>query len=162
VSVTIDIAIEAAAWKKLPDAEAIARRAVEATLDDAGISDGEIGIVLCDDAHMQELNRKWRGKNKPTNVLSFPANASGDGIPRHFGDIVLAYETLTREAKAEGKTAEAHLSHLAVHGMLHLLGSDHENDDAAEAMENLERKILARLGISDPYPSGERMEREHA
>jgi probable rRNA maturation factor len=162
VSVTIDITVAAAAWKKLADAESIVRRAIETALDDAGESEGEVGIVLCEDARMQELNRTWRGKDKPTNVLSFPASASGGGTSRHFGDIVLAYETLTREAKVEGKTPEAHLSHLAVHGMLHLLGFDHVNDGDADKMENRERKILARLGIPDPYSSGEHMEREHA
>lgn len=162
MSVTIDIAVETAAWKKLADAESVVRRAIETALDDAGETEGEVGIVLCSDTRMQELNRAWRGKDKPTNVLSFPASPSGEGTARHFGDIVLAYETLAREAEAEGKTPEAHLSHLAVHGMLHLLGFDHENDRDADKMEKRERKILARLGIPDPYASGERMEREHA
>jgi probable rRNA maturation factor len=162
VSVTIDISVAAAPWKKLVDAESIVRRAVETVLDDAGVSEGEVGIVLCQDTRMQELNRTWRGKDKPTNVLSFPASAPGGGASRHFGDIVLAYETLTREAEIEGKSPEAHLGHLAVHGMLHLLGFDHENDSDANKMENRERKILARLGIPDPYASGEHMEREHA
>jgi len=161
VSVTIDITVEAAAWKKLAEAEAVVRRAIETALADVGMSEGETGVVLCDDARMRELNRNWRGKDQPTNVLSFPVKASGDTSTRHFGDIVIAYETLTREAEAEGKTAEAHLCHLAVHGVLHLLGFDHENDSDADAMENRERKILARLGIADPYASDEHMEREH-
>ena len=162
MTVTIDIAVEATEWNELASAETIVRRAIEAVLKNALIDNGEVGVVLCDDAHMQELNQRWRGKDQPTNVLSFPASASGQGPVRHFGDVVLAYETLNREADAESKSVETHLSHLAVHGMLHLLGSDHENDGDAEAMENLERKILAGLGIPDPYAGGERMKREHA
>jgi probable rRNA maturation factor len=151
VSVTIEIATQSTAWEKLPGAEAAVRRAVEAALRDEQIREGEIGIVLSDDARIQALNKSFRGTDKATNVLAFPApKPHGDG-PRPLGDIVLAYETLAREAEAEGKTAEHHLMHLAVHGTLHLIGFDHIDDADAEAMEARERAILARLGIPDPY-----------
>ena len=162
MSVTIEITEEAVAWKTLESADAIIRRALEAVLADAGVREGEVGVMLCDDARIRDLNRVWRGKDEPTDVLSFPTNKSAGSPMRHFGDIALAYETLTREAEAEGKTIEAHLSHLGVHGMLHLLGEDHENDRNAEAMEERERRILARLGISDPYATRERLESNHA
>lgn len=153
MSVTIEIATESAAWERLPGAEAMVRRAVEAALRDEPIVEGEIGIVLTDDARMQALNKSFRGTDKTTNVLAFPAPApklSGDG-PRPIGDIVLAYETLAREAEHEGKAIEHHLMHLAVHGTLHLVGFDHVDDADALAMEARERAILAKLGISDPY-----------
>src|SRR4029077_1643020 len=115
VSVTIEIAIESAAWEKLPGAEAMVRRAVEAALRDEHIRDGEIGIVLADDARIRTPNKGFRATDKATNVLAFPApKLRGDG-PRPLGDIVLAYETLVHEAEIEGKTAEHHLMHLAVH-----------------------------------------------
>ncbi len=127
------------------------RRAVEAALRDGRVEEGEIGVVLADDARIQALNKSFRGHDKATNVLSFPAPKSPANGPRPIGDIVLAYETMAREAEAEGKTAEHHLMHLAVHGMLHLLGFDHIEEAEAKAMEARERAILARLGIADPY-----------
>jgi len=119
----------------------------------------ELAIVLTHDSAIQALNRDWRGKNAPTNVLSFPAAPAGP-VPRggksrepspYIGDIVIAYETSAREAAAEGKPFNHHLAHLAVHGFLHLLGYDHESDREAEAMERLERRILRRMAIPDPY-----------
>jgi probable rRNA maturation factor len=151
VSVTIEIATESNAWEKLPGAEAAVRRAVEAALRNERIRDGEIGVVLADDARIQALNKSFRGTDKATNVLAFPAPKPRGNGPRPLGDIVLAYETLVREAEIEGKTAEHHLMHLAVHGTLHLLGFDHIDDADAEAMEARERAILADLGIPDPY-----------
>jgi probable rRNA maturation factor len=101
---------------------------------------------------VQALNRDWRGIDKPTNVLSFPAPEPAAGIrPRPLGDIAIAYETTRREAESESKPFAHHLSHLAVHGFLHLIGYDHETDDEAETMENLEREILSQLGVPDPY-----------
>src|SRR5262249_21166672 len=104
------------------------------------------------------LNARWRGHDKATNVLSFPTPAPARGTVRaqrghtyHLGDIVIAYETLAREARAEGKPFDHHLAHLALHGFLHLLGYDHESHGEAEAMERQERRILARLGVPDPY-----------
>jgi probable rRNA maturation factor len=151
VSVTIEIATESTAWEKLPGAEAAVRRAVEAALHDEQIREGEIGIVLSDDARMQALNKSFRGTDKATNVLAFPAPKLQSDGPRPLGDIVLAYETMVREAEAEGKAAEHYLMHLAVHGTLHLVGFDHIDDADALAMEARERAILAKLGISDPY-----------
>ena len=109
--------------------------------------------MLSDDSAVQALNRDWRGKNAPTNVLSFPAAAPGKAraASPYIGDIVIAYRTVAREAVAEGKPFNHHLAHLTVHGFLHLLGYDHENDRDAKKMELLERKILKRLAIPDPY-----------
>ena len=120
----------------------------------ASTSDGELAIVLTDDSAIRALNRDWRGKDEPTNVLSFPAKEArtGDDAPRMLGDIVIAYETAAREAEIEGKPLMHHVAHLAVHGFLHLVGYDHEASEAADAMERLEVAILARLGVPDPYP----------
>jgi probable rRNA maturation factor len=116
--------------------------------------------VLSDDSTIRALNRDWRGKNAPTNVLSFPApelpagqrrDGKGKNSSPYIGDIVIAYQTVAREADAEGKPFGHHLAHLAIHGFLHLHGYDHENDRDAQTMERLERKILARLAIPDPY-----------
>jgi len=112
--------------------------------------------VLCDDSAIRALNRDWRGKNAPTNVLSFPAAMPGKArsASPYVGDIVIAYQTTAREAVAEGKPFDHHLTHLAIHGFLHLLGYDHKNDRDAQKMERLERKILKRLAIPDPYAPG--------
>ena len=117
--------------------------------------------VLTDDTGIRTLNNNWRGVDKPTNVLSFPAlqptgPVGPDDAPRMLGDIAIAYETTRREADDEQKPFEHHLSHLAVHGFLHLVGYDHENDEDAEDMESLETEILALLGIPDPYADRER------
>lgn len=117
----------------------------------------EIAITLSDDAEVQVLNRDWRGKDKPTNVLSFPglegamAGLLPPDAPRPLGDLILAYETCAREAEEQGKSLADHARHLVVHGVLHLLGYDHETDAEAEEMEALETTILAGLGIADPY-----------
>jgi probable rRNA maturation factor len=105
-------------------------------------------ILLADDERLRALNLAFRGKDKPTNVLSFPAAANDDG---HAGDIALAYGVTRDEARAAGKTIADHASHLVVHGVLHLAGLDHEKKRDAEEMEGLEVKILSRLGIRDPY-----------
>jgi probable rRNA maturation factor len=151
----IDVVVNSALWRAQPDAEPILRRALaEAARLSPG--EGEIAVVLTDDASMRALNRDWRGIDAPTNVLSFPAPPAGRGhksgaAPAPLGDIVLAYETVAREADAEGKPFTHHLAHLAVHGFLHLLGFDHERDSDAEAMEALELNVLARLDVADPY-----------
>ena len=113
----------------------------------------EISIVLADDAFVRELNRQWRGKDAPTNVLAFPCSdgrEEGDGIWL-LGDVVVALETTRREAESEGRRLDHHLAHLVVHGVLHLLGYDHNSDDEATRMEKLEIAALGRLGIGDPY-----------
>lgn len=153
MSFAIDIAAESDRWNNIPDFDGCVRRAAEAALLDGEAPPSEVAVVLSDDEHIRELNKHHRGMDKPTNVLSFPSARlkTPAGTPRFLGDIVLAYETVTREAAEESKPIENHLSHLVVHGVLHLLGYDHEDDDEAEIMEARERKILASLGIPDPY-----------
>ena len=114
-------------------------------------SRGEVSVFLADDGALQLLNRDWRGKDCPTNVLSFPAAKNEAGL---LGDIALAAETVAREAAEQGKSFEAHATHLIVHGFLHLLGYDHEVEEEAAAMEERERAILAALGLPDPYRAG--------
>ena len=155
MSFAIEISVEAGAWQKLSGAEGIVRRAAEAALAETSASGVEIGVVLTDDAKMRALNRTWRGKDTATNVLSFPAPAGGSKEPRLMGDVVLAYETIAREAAEQRIPAQDHLAHLTVHGVLHLLGHDHENDRDADTMERREREILAQLGVPDPYARAE-------
>lgn len=151
MSAAIEIEIEARAWDALADAEAIARQAAAATLADAATEQGELCVLLADDARMRELNHAWRGQDRATNVLAFPAPQGAAGAPRLLGDVVLAAETVLREANEQAIPVRDHLAHLVVHGVLHLLGHDHENDRDAEMMEARERKILAGLGLPDPY-----------
>ena len=156
VPVELDLLVEAGAWPAEDRLEALALRAVGATFAEAGAvsqSSVELSLVFTDDAHIRGLNRQWRGKDKPTNVLSFPAfpGHAGTSLPPLLGDIVLAWETVSREAELEEKPLDHHIAHLIVHGLLHLLGYDHEVDDEAETMETLERAALARLAIPDPY-----------
>ena len=161
-----EVLIVADAWNSDPDADAVIQRAVAvaAEMADADTADAELAVMLTDDAGIRTLNSNWRGIDKPTNVLSFPAlrpptGVSGaDDIPPMLGDIAIAYETARREADDEQKPFDHHLSHLTVHGFLHLVGYDHETDDEAEAMEALEIEILAQLGIPDPYADRERMD----
>lgn len=155
-----DILIAAPCWQNVQDAEAVVRRAIAAAANMVALPEGasEVAIMLTDDDSVRTLNREWRGLDKPTNVLSFPAAWQDDdgpetGAPRMLGDIAIAYQTTLREAESEGKPFANHLSHLAVHGFLHLLGYDHMTDDEAAIMEGLERDILARIGIPDPYAS---------
>ena len=151
----LDIVVERGAWPDLSAPEDLARRAVTAAL--ATVSDSpagpiQISLLLTDDAGVRALNRQWRGQDKSTNVLSFPAPAHPTPPgPRPLGDVALACETVLREAEAEGKTFADHLAHLLVHATLHLLGYDHELEAQAEIMEALEVRALATLGIADPY-----------
>lgn len=152
----LDIIVEAEAWTEaLPEAEAVARKAALTVWSNAGNTGRptEVSIVLGDDALVQRLNDTYRGKDKPTNVLSFPADGTEmpEGAPCLLGDIILAYATVAREAAEQGKTLSDHLSHLCVHGILHLLGYDHQTNDDAEEMEALEISILAGIGIADPF-----------
>jgi probable rRNA maturation factor len=152
---TADIVITADCWQAEPGAEDIVQRAIGAAAGAAPERTGraELAVMLTDDAGIRALNHDWRGIDGPTNVLSFPSSALPDngGQPRALGDIAIAYETTRREALDENKPFRHHLSHLAVHGFLHLIGYDHETDDDAATMEELERRILARLDIPDPY-----------
>lgn len=151
----IDIAAESALWGALPEAEALAESAIIAADGIAGVplrAGAEVSVLLTDDARIRELNRIWRKQDKPTNVLSFPAASEAAlATAPMLGDIVIAFETVKREAEADGKPLADHLSHLAVHGFLHLLGFDHMNEAEALRMEGLETRILAALAIPDPY-----------
>ncbi len=154
--VEIDLAVEAGVWPRKPELRRLVERAVDAVLAELDAGPGtaaELSVVFTDDAHIRLLNAGWRGKDKATNVLSFPAFPvkPGDKLPPMLGDIVLASETVTREAEAEAKPLSHHISHLVAHGLLHLLGHDHETEEEAERMEGLERAALARLAIPDPY-----------
>jgi probable rRNA maturation factor len=155
---SIDVVIESARWQNAPRAASVVRRAIGAAAP-ARTRGSEVSVVLTSDRAIRTLNRRWRGRDRPTNVLSFPAPAAARGGPRHLGDIVLAYETVAREARAEGKPLDHHIAHLALHGFLHLLGYDHESNGQAEAMERRERRILARLGVPDPY--ADRVDDDH-
>lgn len=151
----IDIAIEADGWNQIEKLEDLVGRAVEAGLAEAVIQPmqgAELSILMTSDARMREINKAWRGQDKPTNVLSFPA-VPPERIARSalLGDIALAYETMRAEALAEERSLDAHISHLVIHGLLHLLGEDHETDDEAERMETREVAALARLGYASPY-----------
>lgn len=147
----IAIEVESPLWDAQPDAERTVHDAIGAAAARAP-SAGEVGVLLADDTAVQALNRDWRKIDKPTNVLSFPSDAPKiPGAPAFIGDIAIAFETLAREAQAEEKPFLHHLAHLAVHGYLHLLGYDHQTDSEAEAMEALEREILADMRIPDPY-----------
>lgn len=151
----LDVLIEDGRWAALGKAEVLARRAVEGALTGAGYDpavEAEVSVLMADDQAVRALNRDWRGQDRPTNVLSFPAPEEGHGPgPRHLGDLALAYETLAREALEEGKSLQDHALHLIVHGTLHLLGYDHESEGEAAIMEELETEILARLGVANPY-----------
>jgi probable rRNA maturation factor len=158
-----EVIVAADCWQDQPDAEAVIQRAIEAAAQicDADVGDAEVAVMLTDDAGIRTLNNNWRGIDKPTNVLSFPAlqptgPAGEDDPPRMLGDIAIAYQTVRREADEALRPFTHHLSHLSVHGFLHLVGYDHETDDEAEEMEALETEILAQLGIPDPYADRDR------
>jgi len=142
----IEVEIDSDDWTvALPEAAAVVERAARAAL---GTVEGDVVVLLAADEAVQDLNQRFRDKDRPTNVLSFPAAESA--FP-HLGDVVLGYAYCAAEAEAQGKTLSDHLSHLVVHGVLHLLGRDHEDDAEAEEMEAEEREILAELGVADPY-----------
>lgn len=158
-----EVLVVADCWAGEAESDTVIHRAIEAAaaMVDTDTADAELAIMLTDDAGIRTLNSNWRGIDKATNVLSFPALQPPQGatlpsdMPRMLGDIAIAYETTRREADDEEKVFAHHLSHLAVHGFLHLVGYDHENDNDAEQMEQLEREILATLGIPDPYADRE-------
>ena len=152
MSVRIDLAVEDPSWTTVPDLQSLVERAVAAALDEAGAAPGaeaELSCLFCDDDAIRDLNRRWRGKDSATNVLSFPTEGPGAAVM--LGDIALAYGTAAREAEAEGKRFADHVAHLVIHGTLHLVGEDHEDEDEAEAMEALEVRAMARMGLPDPY-----------
>jgi probable rRNA maturation factor len=148
----VEVVIEAGAWDA--DAETTVQRALTEAAIALGtdFSDRSVAVLLTDDAALRSLNAQWRGIDKATNVLSFPAAAAPPVVGlKPLGDIAIAGETTAREAREEGKLFAHHLAHLALHGFLHLIGYDHEQDAQAETMEQVERDILARIGIADPY-----------
>jgi probable rRNA maturation factor len=154
----IAISVEAGDWPPRPVLTRRARRALRAAIAalaesgrfSCGSEASEISIVFTDDAKIRRLNAHYRGKDSPTNVLSFPQMQPESGL---LGDVVLAAETVAREAALAGKPLEDHIAHLIIHGFLHVLGYDHEAEDEAEIMEQLERDALQRIGIPDPYAS---------
>ena len=157
----IEVAVSCPAWREtLPEAEDLCRRAARAACA-AGrrgpLRRGpvEASLVLADDDALRTLNRDYRGRDKATNVLSFPASETDSerapGAPRMLGDVIVAFGTAAAEAAAQGKSLADHLSHLVVHGMLHLLGHGHQTEADAERMERLETRVLAGLGVADPY-----------
>jgi len=156
---SIAVTMPCRAWAAVvPGARALVRRAAMHALAAPGPKGEvrfagrvELAFVLADDETVRDLNRRFRGKDEPTDVLSFPAQDA-----TVLGDVVIAFETATGEAEAEGKSAADHLAHLVVHGVLHLRGWDHERAAEARRMEALEARILARLGIADPYRAAPR------
>ncbi len=142
----IEVEIEDEAWTAaVPDAVAVVERAATVAL---GAVEGDVVVLLTDDAAVHDLNLRFRDRDRPTNVLSFPA---AESAAPHLGDLVLALGVCAAEAAAQGKSLADHLTHLTVHGVLHLLGRDHVEEVEAEAMEAEERTLLASLGVADPY-----------
>ena len=154
--ITIALARESDGWPEEAALLAMAERIISESSGQLKLKAAgpcELSLVFADDAMVKALNAKWRGKDKPTNVLSFPAFqiSKGGKLPQLLGDVILAFETTAREAAEEGKPLDHHISHLVLHGFLHLLGYDHESGAEAEELEALERKILVKLAIPDPY-----------
>jgi probable rRNA maturation factor len=155
----IEFVETASGWRRAGPVRRLAREAIAAAAEEAGVrlsGGAEMTVHLVDDARIHELNKQWRAKDAPTNVLSFPAAAPG-GVSeaRLLGDVFVALETVRREAEAEGKSLADHFRHLVAHGFLHLIGFDHETGEEAEAMERIEIRALARLGVADPYAGAE-------
>jgi len=152
----VSIDIDDAAWLAIDDLESKATQAAMhcAQRADFGAEPLAVTILFTDDDTVADLNRTWRGKSGPTNVLSFPAGRAQPrpaDAPRHLGDIAMAFGVVAREAQEQGKPLDAHMIHLLVHGLLHLAGFDHMNEAEAEVMERRESSILVGLGIADPY-----------
>ena len=149
---SITIQVQSPLWEAEPAAEQTVRDAIAATAATLSTADNEVSILLTDDKAIRLLNREWRGIDKPTNVLSFPAATTKASVRMPlFGDIVIAYETLKRECDDEGRIFLHHLAHLTVHGFLHLIGYDHQVEAQAEEMEGLESKIMMRMQMPDPH-----------
>ena len=165
---SLDISVSSPLWRGLPRARAIARETIAAAAAESGGAvridrpegraslqtpyGGDVSLCLADDAALRALNLRWRGVDKPTNVLSFPSAPPGPlGDATTLGDIALAFETLAREAEDLRVPLGDHYRHLLAHGFLHLIGYDHQTDPEAERMEALETRILARFGATDPY-----------
>lgn len=154
----IDLTVSDPGWRAAcPDIERLVDGAARAALAiGAAAATAELGVMLCDDRMIQSLNREYRGLDKPTNVLAFALDADAPpapetGAPLMLGDVVVARETVIAEAAAAGRPVAHHLSHMVVHGVLHLLGEDHQEDAEARRMEALETRALATLGVPDPH-----------
>jgi probable rRNA maturation factor len=149
----IEVAIEAEDWASLQAPSQLAETAIFAAIWETGVAlaaNAEISVLFCDDGFIRDLNRKWRGIDQPANVLSFPAAGDAAFAPL-LGDIVIAFETASREASEAGRPLRDHVAHLLVHGFLHLIGHDHIGAEESATMEALECAILGRLGIADPF-----------
>jgi probable rRNA maturation factor len=151
----IDVTVEAGGWPAEAALRDLAQTAVSAAFEEADLEvlEGtEVSLLFTNDEGIRKLNHQWRGKDKPTNVLSFPGSDPQEDIYGPLlGDIVFAYETVVREADELGIEFDNHLTHLTIHGLLHLFDYDHQEEDEAELMESLEKAILATLNIDDPY-----------
>jgi probable rRNA maturation factor len=151
----VTIAVDDEGWHAIPALERMVGTAIDAAATAAGLSagSGETAVLLTSDDEIRLLNRHWRGKDQATNVLSFPTEEFPlpPGEAKPLGDIVLAFDTVSREAANQGKSLPDHATHLIVHGFLHLLGFDHEDEDGAREMEKMETRVLNGLGIADPY-----------
>lgn len=151
----VELTSEASAWGDEALWQQLVGQCCVDVMAHLGMADveSELSVLLSDDAHIRQINAQWRSQDKPTNVLSFPSVqlTPGDRPGVILGDIVLAHETVEREAALAAKTFDSHVTHLIIHGLLHLLGYDHVLDTDAETMENLEKDILAAKGIADPY-----------
>jgi probable rRNA maturation factor len=153
----VSVDIDRKAWRGLAAPERLTRAAVGAALRAVGLDARRalFSVVLADDATVRALNRRWRRRDRPTNVLSFPQRRQHqESGPPLFGDVVLAGGVVRREAREQAKPLASHASHLIIHGVLHLLGHDHHGSREAREMERLEVKALAALGIADPYRTG--------
>ena len=157
--IEIDVLIEAEGWSDIEDVDTLCVKAVTAAIKTARpklAKGAALSILLTDDARIRLLNRQWRQKDMATNVLSFPAvgpeKLSSSPL---LGDIAIAFETVAAEAKRDEKTISDHLSHLTIHGFLHILGYDHLDEKEAETMETLEIAILASIGVGNPYANSD-------
>jgi probable rRNA maturation factor len=159
MTLSCDILLEDQRWAGRMDIDSVVNSVVQTALEVTNVTLNEMAeasFTFADDKRLQELNKIWRKKDSPTNVLSFPA-AEGAALKTSplLGDVVLAYETIDREASEEGKVFTHHAAHMIAHGFLHLIGFDHENDVQADEMERVETKVLSRLGMPDPWASRE-------
>lgn len=153
MTLQIDVMIASDEWERFEAPAEFVEKVIRVAAAGCGkplIDNAEISILLCGDSFMKDLNRKWRGIDQPTNVLSFPA-AGSPATGSLLGDIAVAFGIAAREAAAEGKSLRDHVAHLLVHGFLHVVGHDHQESAEAEAMESLERTLLRDLGVADPY-----------
>lgn len=153
-----DILVEDSRWHEALDVERLVVRAIDAVIEatkEPLSPETEISFLFADDARLRELNGEWRHKDAPTNVLSFPASAEARRFAPVLGDVALSFETIEREAQRDGTSFENHTLHMIVHGLLHLLRYDHEDEASAGKMEALESRVLVSLGAPDPWSDGE-------